>query len=48
MYDLTLRVLEAVKENYSDIRVLFSGRFGFHINVFDLLKDNWTARARYS
>jgi hypothetical protein len=41
-YDLTLKVLERVEENYGDIRVVFSGRQGFHVHVFDFLVEDWT------
>ena len=41
-YDLTLRVLEEIEENYSDIRLVFSGRQGFHIHVFDFMIEDWT------
>jgi hypothetical protein len=41
-YDLTLIVLEEVEENYSDIRLVFSGRQGFHIHVFDFMVEDWT------
>jgi hypothetical protein len=35
-------VLEEVERNYSDIRVVFSGRQGFHIHVFDFEIEDWT------
>jgi hypothetical protein len=35
-------MLEVIEENYMDIRVVFSGRQGFHIHVFDFLIEDWT------
>lgn len=40
--DLTLHILEAVEENYSNIQVVFSGRRGFHIHVMDFDYKDWT------
>ena len=37
-------MLEEVERNYSDIRVVFSGRQGFHIHVFDFEIEDWTHR----
>jgi DNA primase catalytic subunit len=35
-------VLAVIEENYSDIRVVFSGRQGFHIPVFDFKIEDHT------
>jgi hypothetical protein len=40
--ELTLRVLDHLQENYSDIRVVFSGRAGFHCHVLDFDIKDWT------
>lgn len=41
-YDLTLKMLEKIEENYSDIKLVFSGRQGFHAHVFDFQIEDWT------
>ncbi len=40
--ELTDRALDAVTENYSDIRVIYSGKRGFHIHVLDFEVRDWT------
>jgi DNA primase catalytic subunit len=40
--ELTQRVLEVLEENYRDIRVVFSGRAGFHCHVLDFNVEDWT------
>lgn len=40
--ELTLEVLEAVNENHSQIKVVFSGRRGFHVHVHDFETSDWT------
>jgi hypothetical protein len=40
--ELTLRVLDLLQENYNDIRVVFSGRAGFHCHVLDFDVRDWT------
>jgi DNA primase catalytic subunit len=39
---LTVKILDLLEYNYSDIRVVFSGRAGFHIHVLDFRIDDWT------
>jgi DNA primase catalytic subunit len=39
---LTVKILNLLEYNYSDIRVVFSGRAGFHIHVLDFRIDDWT------
>jgi hypothetical protein len=40
--ELTQKVLEVLEENYRDIRVVFSGRAGFHCHVLDFNIEDWT------
>jgi DNA primase catalytic subunit len=39
---LTIKILNLLEYNYSDIRIVFSGRAGFHIHVIDFRIDDWT------
>ena len=39
---LTENALDAVTENYNDVRVVFSGKRGFHIHVMDFEVRDWT------
>lgn len=39
---LTERLLDKIGENYQDIRVVFSGKSGFHIHVLDFDVRDWT------
>jgi hypothetical protein len=41
-YDRTFEVTDKIKENYSDIRIVFSGKRGFHIHVLDFNVRDWT------
>jgi DNA primase catalytic subunit len=41
-YNLCNKVLAVIEDNYSDIRVVFSGRQGFHIHVFDFKIEDHT------
>lgn len=41
-YDKTTAILDKIQENYSDIRVVFSGKRGFHIHVRDFKVRDWT------
>lgn len=41
---LAERFIDEVSENYKDIRVIFSGKSGFHIHVLDFEMRDW---ARY-
>lgn len=41
-YDRTIEILDKIRENYSDIRIIFSGRRGFHIHVLDFNLRDWT------
>ena len=41
-YHLILKLFEESKYNYSNIRLVFSGRKGFHILVFDFMIADWT------
>ena len=41
---LTERLLDKIGENYRDIRIVFSGKSGFHIHVLDFELRDW---ARY-
>jgi DNA primase catalytic subunit len=34
--------MDKIEENYSDIRVVFSGKKGFHIHVHDFDVRDWT------
>ena len=38
----TERSLDAVTENYSDVRIVFSGKRGFHVHVLDFDARDWT------
>ena len=40
--EATLRLLEKIDENYSDLHVVFSGKRGFHIHVLDFEVGDWT------
>ena len=40
--ELTQRYIDKVAENYRDIRVVFSGKSGFHIHVLDFDLTDWT------
>jgi hypothetical protein len=40
--DLTAMFLDRIEENYRDIRVVFSGKSGFHIHVLDFDVRDWT------
>lgn len=40
--ELSMRVLDKLAENYSDIRIVFSGRAGFHCHVLDFDVRDWT------
>lgn len=41
-YDRTVELLDKIGENYSDIRIVFSGKRGFHIHVLDFSLRDWT------
>jgi DNA primase catalytic subunit len=41
-YDKVLMFLDKIKENYSDIRIVFSGKMGFHIHVRNFNVRDWT------
>ena len=41
-YDKTLALIDKMRENYSDIRIVFSGRRGFHIHILDFNVRDWT------
>ncbi len=41
-YDKTTDILDKIQENYSDIRIVFSGKRGFHIHVRDFEIRDWT------
>ncbi|MGD0805447.1 MAG: hypothetical protein ABSA11_15415 [Candidatus Bathyarchaeia archaeon] len=38
---LTERFIDEVKQNYSDLRIVFSGKSGFHIHVLDFEVRDW-------
>ena len=40
--ELTVRAIDAVLKNYCDVRVVFSGKRGFHIHVLDFEVRDWT------
>jgi len=40
--DSTLRLVEKIEENYSDIHIVFSGERGFHVHVLDFNLRDWT------
>jgi hypothetical protein len=40
--DATLRVVDKISENYSDIHIVFSGKKGFHVHVWDFDVNDWT------
>jgi hypothetical protein len=40
--ELTERACDVLAENYSDIRVVFSGQRGFHVHVLDFELRDWT------
>jgi hypothetical protein len=40
--DATVRICEKICENYSDVHVVFSGKQGFHIHVWDFDVRDWT------
>lgn len=40
--DITLHILDHILENYSRVKVVFSGRRGFHIHVLDFDFRDWT------
>ena len=41
-YDLTVKVIDVIEENYKDIKLVFSGRQGFHIHCFDFIVEDHT------
>jgi len=41
-HDKTLAIVDKIRENYSDIRIVFSGRRGFHVHVLDFNVTDWT------
>ena len=41
-HDMTLAIVDKIRENYSDIRIVFSGRRGFHVHVLDFNVRDWT------
>jgi hypothetical protein len=41
-HDRTLSLVDKIRENYSDLRVVFSGRRGFHVHVLDFKVRDWT------
>jgi len=41
-YDRTIAILDKIRENYSDIQIVFSGKRGFHIHVRDFNLRDWT------
>jgi DNA primase catalytic subunit len=41
-YDRTVEILDKIRENHSDIRIIFSGKRGFHIHVLDFNLRDWT------
>jgi DNA primase catalytic subunit len=38
----TIQVCESIEEYYTDISVVFSGKSGFHVHVFDFELRDWT------
>jgi len=40
--ELTERALDAVSQNYNDVRMVFSGKRGFHVHVLDFEVRDWT------
>lgn len=40
--DATLTLLDKITDNYSDVHVVFSGKRGFHIHVWDFDVRDWT------
>jgi hypothetical protein len=40
--NVVLRLLDKIRENYSDVHVIFSGNSGFHIHVLDFDVRDWT------
>ena len=40
--DRTVAILDKIRENYDDIRIIFSGKRGFHIHVRDFKVRDWT------
>jgi len=38
----TLRIIDKISENYSDIHIVFSGKKGFHVHVLDFDVRDWT------
>ncbi len=38
----TLTLVDKIRENYSEIRIVFSGRRGFHIHILDFNVRDWT------
>ena len=40
--DSTVRLVEKIEENYSDIHIIFSGERGFHVHVLDFDLRDWT------
>jgi hypothetical protein len=42
VYNLSNKVLAVIEENYSDIKIVFSGRHGFHLHVFDFKIEDHT------
>jgi len=40
---LTERFIDEVKENYRDIRIVFSGKSGFHVHVLDFEVRDWVS-----
>jgi len=41
-HDKTLAIVDKIRDNYSDIRIVFSGRRGFHVHVLDFNVRDWT------
>jgi hypothetical protein len=40
--EATLRIVDKISENYSDIHIVFSGKKGFHVHVHDFAVGDWT------
>ena len=45
--ELTQRLIDKVTENYKDIRIVFSGKSGFHIHVLDFELRDWANYSEY-
>ncbi len=41
-YDKTVAILDKIRENYNDIKIVFSGKRGFHVHVSDFEIRDWT------